>query len=151
MGKRGLSIAERINALSMPEPNSGCVLWLGALDNNGYGRIKIQTEHGPSTALAHRVAYETFVGPIPEGLTLDHLCRTRGCINTRDLEPVTRSENNLRGFSPMAGNARKTHCPQGHAYSSENIYRSRKGSRRYCLACIKARSSTARPAAGCAS
>jgi hypothetical protein len=67
--------------------------------------------------MAHRLAYELLVGPIPDGLTLDHLCRTRNCINPWHLEPCTLKENQLR--SPVI-NANKTHCRNGHEYTEEN-------------------------------
>lgn len=76
----------------VPEPNTGCWLYTNVF-NNGYGQIQI---NGRDT-LAHRTAYEYFKGPIPEGLELDHLCRTKACVNPDHLEPVTRSENVRRG------------------------------------------------------
>jgi hypothetical protein len=65
---------------------------------------------------AHRVVYEELRGEIPSGLTLDHLCRNRGCLNPWHLEPVAMKENLLRGKSFVAVNARKAHCPKGHEY-----------------------------------
>lgn len=65
---------------------------------------------------AHRVSYETFKGPIPKGLTIDHLCRNTVCINPNHLEAVTLKENILRGDSPTARHRRSTHCPKGHSY-----------------------------------
>ncbi|MFJ2662519.1 HNH endonuclease signature motif containing protein [Arthrobacter koreensis] len=82
----------------------------------------------------HRVAYELFSGPIPNGLVLDHLCRNRGCFNPNHLEPVTRAVNNLRGVGFMAAHARKTHCPKGHPYDEKNT-QIKNGARR-CRACI---------------
>ena len=73
-------------------------------------------------ALAHRFAYETFVGPIPEGLTIDHLCRIRHCVNPEHLEAVTDRVNILRGEGISAQHARATHCPQGHPYDLINTY-----------------------------
>lgn len=68
---------------------NGCWLWQAAPDAAGYGRISI----GNQVRYAHRVSYETFIGPIPDGLTIDHLCRIRRCINPTHLEPVTLAEN----------------------------------------------------------
>ncbi len=74
----------------MPEPNSGCWFWLGAL-SRGYGSLK--------NARAHRVAYEMTIGPIPEGLVIDHLCRVTSCVNPDHLEAVTQAENVRRGLT----------------------------------------------------
>ena len=86
---------------------------------------------------AHRVAYELMRGPIPDGLTLDHLCRNVGCVNPDHLEPVTMKENILRGYSPAAQAARRDECAHGHAYTPENTYRYANGSRR-CRICQRA-------------
>lgn len=75
---------------------------------------------------AHRVIYEALVGPIPEGLTLDHLCRIKRCVNPDHLEPVTHAENVRRGNSGKY-QASKTHCPQGHEYTPENTHIGRRG------------------------
>ncbi|TDD77726.1 HNH endonuclease [Actinomadura rubrisoli] len=83
--------------------------------------------------VVHRFVYESLVGPIPEGLVLDHLCRVRACCNPAHLEPVTDRVNILRGASITAANARKTHCDHGHEFTSQNTYRHR--GRRLCRAC----------------
>lgn len=122
----------------------GCWLWTGTVTNSGYGSITIQTDDGPKSRLVHRVAYEHLVGPIPAGLTLDHLCRVRECFNPHHLEPVTRRENTLRSpIAPAAVNARKTHCPQGHAYTVANTIRQPSGGRQ-CRSCSHDRLAGAR-------
>jgi hypothetical protein len=71
---------------------------------------------------AHRFAYSVLVGPIPDGLQIDHLCRNEMCVNPEHLEPVTQRINMLRGTGPQAVNAQKTHCPKGHPLSGNNVY-----------------------------
>lgn len=107
----------------------GCWTWTGSIAGNGYGGIRVA---GVWTR-AHRVAYEMFVGPIPPGLVIDHLCRNRRCVRPDHLEPVTFRENILRGSAPSAVHARKTECPRGHPYAGDNL-RVVKG-RRACVAC----------------
>ena len=99
---------DRIMPRIVPSASTGCWNWVGQLNCNGYG----QCCSGGKLKRAHRVVYEGFLGPIPPGLILDHLCRNRRCCNPWHLEPVTHRENNLR--------ARRTHCPRcGSAYSPE--------------------------------
>lgn len=95
-----------------------CWLWTAYLDYKGYGRLHV----GDKVILAHRWAYEALVGPIPEGLTVDHLCRVRRCVNPYHLEAVSATENVMRGESLPAQNARKTHCKRGHEFTPENTY-----------------------------
>jgi len=115
------SVLERFEAKYVPEPMSGCWLWIASLRETGYGRFYFKGHFDQ----AHRVAYEIFKKKIPSGLTLDHLCRTRSCVNPAHLEPVTLHENNRRGFSPAALNARKTQCVRGHVLDD----------RRRCVIC----------------
>lgn len=105
-----------------------CWLYAGTINSNGYGLIFSGT-----TLYAHRVIYEALVGKIGEGLHIDHLCMVRSCINPLHLEPVTRKENILRGNGIAAQCARKTHCKQGHEYTSENTLIKSKG--RVCKMC----------------
>lgn len=109
---------------SKVEPTGFCWYWVGA-HCLGYGRFRaLNPATGQAThqVLAHRWSYEYLVGPIPEGLEIDHLCRNPLCVNPDHLEPVTRKENNLRSYNVGGVNARKTHCPQGHEYTEENTY-----------------------------
>lgn len=131
-----MSMADRLLGKCIPEPNSGCWLWFGATNPKGYGNVAVKGR----TVGAHRLSYEEFVGPIPDGLDLDHLCRMPCCINPAHLEPVTRRENVIRGNVPKVCGAHelaKTHCPSGHEYTEENTRRYR-GSR-YCKECNRAR------------
>lgn len=125
---------ELFQAKIQRDPVTGCWLWTAALQNKGYGRVRI----GDREFLAHRAAYLLYVGPIPEGLTLDHLCRTPRCVNPEHLEPVTQRENNLRGTGASAVNAVKTHCLRGHEFTSENTY-VRPGGQRMCRVCRRIR------------
>lgn len=113
----------------------GCWLWTAGRTNGGYGMFGVE---GNRTVPAHRYAYELLVGPIPGGLTIDHLCRVRHCVNPAHLEAVTYAENNRRSTSPSALNSLKTHCPQGHAYDEANTYVAPRGDR-MCRECMRAR------------
>ena len=95
------SLSDRFEEKYIPEPNTGCWLWTGGVTGGVsgpklYGVMKIKGKR----AMAHRVAYELYVGEIPEGLIIDHLCRQPCCVNPDHLEPVTPSENILRGNGP---------------------------------------------------
>lgn len=116
--------------LTKTNRTESCWLWEGGKTKGGYGTFKFQRR----TVMAHRFAYESFVGTIPEGLHLDHLCRVRHCVNPAHLEPVANRENVLRGDTIPARNAVKTHCPQGHEYSEVNTYIHPDG-RRTCRMC----------------
>lgn len=118
-----------VDKMSLPD-SDGCLLWGAALEH-GYGAFKI----GRKTYRAHRVAYTLWVGEIPDGLVLDHLCRNTACVNPSHLEPVTDYENKLRGLRNQ--HSAKTHCPKGHPYSEENTYRNPRG-HRFCRTCGRA-------------
>ena len=103
-----------------------CWLWTAALDRDGYGRCR--------SGRAHRWAYEAMVGPIPDGLVIDHLCRVRACVNPSHLDPVPNRINLLRGMSLAAKNTAVTHCPQDHDYTEANTSYKANGAR-ICRTC----------------
>lgn len=104
-----------------------CWIWTGSPINSGYGNFYSERR---TFVLAHRFAYELLVGPVPEGLTIDHLCRVPLCVNPAHLEPVTQAENNRRAAEAN----RRDHCPHGHEYTPENSYIAPRGDRR-CREC----------------
>lgn len=133
--KRGEAPEARF-ASSYEVAESGCWQWTGALRGSGYGGFP----DGRKTYRAHRWAYEHFVGPIPEGLELDHLCRNKLCVNPAHLEPVTRLVNIQRRV-PFLNMPKKTHCKHGHAFTEENTYISCRNGKQHrsCRACLAAR------------
>lgn len=117
----------------------GCWLWTGCIANNGYGQVG----HEGRTRSAHTVAYEMFVGPIPEGLTIDHTCHNgsgckggptcthRRCVNPGHLEPVTNLVNNRRAKD------NETHCVNGHEWTPETTRIRQDTGQRICRTCAK--------------
>lgn len=123
---------ERFESKYIPDPNSGCWIWIGACSTAGYAQIKLERNQ-----YAYRASYEHYIGSIPNGLHMDHLCRVHCCVNPRHVEPVTCKENVRRGKASEATKLRAltiTHCPQGHPYAGNNLYSGPKG-RRGCRAC----------------
>jgi len=114
----------RFQAKVWRELRTGCWIWTASRDKHGYGRFV--------GTLAHCLAYQHYIGPVPAGLELDHLCRNRGCVNPWHLEPVTHLTNLQRGES-WSFQRSKTHCPVGHLYDEENTLIS--GGARYCRTC----------------
>lgn len=103
----------------IPEPNSGCWIWTGNIAvKSGYSRLMLK---GRRLVYGHRFSYETFVGPIPKDLVVDHICRTRCCVNPEHLRVVTNKDNILCGIGFAGLNAQKRTCPKGHEYSGDNI------------------------------
>lgn len=115
-----------------PEPNTGCWLW-GAATSKGYGRYN----HQRQGRWAYVVSYAELVGPVPEGLELDHLCRQPACVYPEHLEPVTHLVNVARGDAWKHWKAR-THCTHGHEFTPGNT-RLRKDGGRDCKECDRRR------------
>lgn len=111
-----------------------CIPWNKALDADGYGRA---IRDGKSK-MAHRVVYEEKIGPIPEDLQIDHLCRNRGCVRVEHMEVVTLKENVLRGEGYTAVKARQTRCIVGHPLEGNNL-RVLTGGGRECKECSRRR------------
>lgn len=112
---RLMPVEPRLERYSIPEPNSGCQLWIGSTSTDGYGLVSVEGR----LRGAHVVSYELAKGPVPEGLVLDHLCRVRACINPDHLEPVTHGTNIRRGTVSTVTSARNASkhsltCPHGH-------------------------------------
>jgi len=123
---------ERFDRLHVKSPVSdGCWEWAASGNGSGYGKFW----NGTRLVYAHRFAYERWVGPIPDGRVIDHLCRNPGCVNPDHLEAVTVDENTRRGVSPGARAGRSGLCKNGHALEGENLYVRSDGRGRECRAC----------------
>jgi len=132
MSKRQVTdLQDRFEKHFVPEPNTGCWLWIGGLQNGGYGAFYFNT----GMFAAHRVGYEIYKDKIPDGLTLDHKCRVRSCVNPDHLEVVTLKENILRGTGMSARNIKKTHCKNGHPFTDENTAMYQNA--RHCRKCYR--------------
>ena len=117
------------------DESTGCWIWQGSpCRKNGYGRFWVNGKN----VSAHRYSYELAKGKIPDGLSIDHLCRNTMCVNPDHLEAVTTKTNTLRGFSPSAINKSKTHCHLGHEFTEENT-RIAKSGKRHCRHCERQR------------
>lgn len=110
-----------------------CWVWTSTKDRMGYGKFWVRGLQ--KSLLAHRVAFMWYVGPIPKGFDIDHLCRNPSCVRPDHLEPVTRAENLRRGLRGVL----TTHCPYGHDYSLPgNVYLNKRG-HRHCAVCTRER------------
>lgn len=132
-------LAQRFWAKVSKGEDDDCWIWQGAPDSSGYARIALdrEGENVPRIGV-HRLAYELTSGEIPAGMDIDHQCNNTLCCNPKHLKVATRRENVLRSSSPMAINARKTHCPFGHPYDITNTQVGPTG-KRYCRTCRRDR------------
>lgn len=127
---RWMTDQERLELYVDVQGPNDCWLWCGSRSVEGYGRIMVRRK----TWAAHRWIYELRVGPIPEGLVLDHLCRNTSCVNPAHLEPVTNVSNILRGVGAAAVNSRRDTCVHGHPFDERNTY-IRTNGHRACRTC----------------
>lgn len=145
--RNGTSLIQRFWSFTDRRGPDDCWPWIGSIHPTGYAHLKVQGRN----VKAHRLGYELLVGPIPNGLTLDHLCHTRDskcaggdtclhrrCVNPAHLEPVAQRINALRGRSQPAINATKTHCSKGHPYDESNTYINPNRTGRTCRICNNA-------------
>ncbi len=124
-------LPDRFWSKCMPEPNSGCWLWIaGFVADTGYGKFWIDGK----TERAHRVSYRALTGAIPTDRIIDHVCRERSCVNPDHLDIVTHYENQHRSPLTPAG---RTHCPGGHPYTGDNLGFC--NGERVCKACSRAK------------
>lgn len=135
-----MDILQRFMTKVSRDPLTGCWNWTAYVQPNGYGVFGVgsRTDNSRRRVLTHRWSYEHFVGPIPAGLTIDHLCRNRRCVNPEHLQVVTYRTNLLRGDTITARHAAATTCPQGHPYSEINTYVHPEGER-VCRTCHRER------------
>ena len=135
VGRRAIPRAEKYEKFVIR--GSGCWGWKGSHSSVGYAKMS-ETLGGKTRHLgAHRVAYELFVGPIPAGLQIHHVCENRGCVNPQHLRIVTTRDNLLLSSNTLASqNRAKTHCPHGHEYTVENTGPTTTGGRR-CRRCAR--------------
>lgn len=120
---------------SKVDKSGDCWVWTACRIHFGYGQFYVSPQR--RHVRAHRYAYELLVGPIPDGLVLDHLCSNPPCVNPAHLEPVRQRENVMRSRSHVATNPGKTHCPKGHPYDEANTY-VRPNGKRDCRTCLTA-------------
>ena len=106
--------------------NSGCLIWTGPLDKDGYGTFYLRRKG----RRAHRVAWFNMNGPIEEGMVINHVCRNRACVNHQHLKIMTAAENNFKDSTSIPYiNSQKTHCKNGHPFDRKY------GKQRYCSVC----------------
>lgn len=140
--EQSVVIASRLAARCTEDAESGCWVWTGSLDRSGYGKIKINRV----VTGTHRAAWLSYRGSLPDGLVIDHLCRTRACANPWHMEPVTVRVNTDRAVFGTStgkppGRPKGTRCSKGHPYAEHGTERKRSGGgmAQICLTCERSR------------
>lgn len=122
------------------DKTESCWLWTaGKTRGYGYLGLKHYTLEKPVRISAHRLSWQLFVGSIPDGMQIDHLCKNPSCVRPDHLEVVTPKENNHRSDSPSAVYAKRTHCRNGHPYEGDNVRVAKSGNKTYrqCVTCYQ--------------
>lgn len=127
MRRKRKTVKQQFYSKVVPNLSTTCWDWVGAKVSKGYGCLRV----GGKTISAHRVSHELFIGVIPDGLFVDHLCENKSCVNPEHLEAVTSSENTLR----WNANHRKTKCIKGHKFTVSNTYVTKSTGKRFCITC----------------
>lgn len=135
------SLAERFEERTCPEPNSGCLLWIGRVNHAGYGGIDVTVDGEDRPILAHRVAFFLRHGRWPSRLVL-HKCDTPACVNADHLFEGTSKDNAADKVAKGRHHqSKKTHCPKGYPYAGANLWTRPTptgGVHRHCLTCARA-------------
>lgn len=121
---------ERFDSRWVPEPMTGCWLWVGTASPRGYATFRV---NGRKIGV-HRFAYERWVGPIRDGLVVDHICNNPTCVNPDHLQAITQRDNVRRGRGTSGINSRKQECIHGHPFDADNTYVD-PGGGRHCREC----------------
>lgn len=129
-----MSVEQRLLSKVKNNPDTGCMEFMGSLYKNGYGQLW----NGKRNEQTHRISYRLYVGEIPDGKEIDHLCRNRCCVNPNHLDLVSHQENIARSHTVMGENHRKTHCIRGYSLSVENLIITKQNTRQ-CRICSNMR------------
>ena len=145
-GYRG-SLAERFDRLTIPEPNSGCLLWLGSVNQHGYGQMRVDRRSRQAT----HIALELSGRSVPKGMRACHRCDNPFCVNEEHLfigsqadnvaDMVAKKRDDFSGLGLGRGHQKtRTHCRRGHSLSGENLIIRPNGGRpfRECRICGRA-------------